>query len=195
MVGTFALVDTELALGERVALHAFSVGAALEIRRSPELTLQLAAGSPVGGTLEVAGNRHDLGPGVLLAAGASYRLVDGAGAAPFVVVSGTLGASTFSTDGPAGERSRMNAGDVRAGVVVGKTLLDLVSPYVVARGFFGPVSFRARVAGQPKDLDGGDAHHYQVGAGLVTAFRGVDLALEGMPLGEKRVVAALGVSF
>ncbi len=195
MVANFARVDTELALGERVALHAFSVGAAFELRRSPALTIQLAAGSPVGGHLDVAGNRHAIGPGVLLAAGASYRLVDGAGAAPFVVASGALGASTFSTDGPAGERSRMSAGDLRAGLVVGKTFFDVVSPYVAVRGFFGPVSWRARVAGAPKDLDGGDAHHYQLGGGFVTGHRGVDLAVEVMPLGEERYVVALGVSF
>ncbi len=178
-----------------MGLHALSVGAAFELRRSQALTIQLAAGSPVGGHLDVGGNRHDIGAGVLLAAGASYRLVDGAGAAPFVLVSGALGASTFSTDGPAGERSRMSAGDVRAGVVVGKTFFDVVSPYVVARGFFGPVSWRARVAGAPKDLGGGDAHHYQVGGGFVTGYRGIDLAVEAMPLGEQRYVVAVGVSF
>lgn len=177
-----------------MALRALSVGAAFELRRSPALTIQLAAGSPIGGHLDVAGTRHDIGPGVLLAAGGSYRLVDGAGTAPFVVLTGALGGSTFSTEAP-GERGRMSAGDVRAGIVVGKTLFDAVSPYLVARGFFGPVSWRARVAGAPKDLDGGDAHHYQIGAGLVAAFRGVDLAVEGLPLGEKRLVAAAGVSF
>jgi hypothetical protein len=82
-------------------------------------------------------------------------------------------------------------GDISPGPAASASATWLVSPYLAARVFAGPVGWT---------LDGGeqtgsDAHHYTVGAGLVVrAGRRLDLSAEGMALGEVSATAALSLS-
>ncbi|MBX7099878.1 MAG: hypothetical protein K1X89_19335, partial [Myxococcaceae bacterium] len=76
----------------------------------------------------------------------------------------------------------------RVSVLAGYTLFERLTLYAAGRVFGGPAFFRA--------ASGGDASHYQVGGGALVRLPGaVDLSVEVMPLGEQRLVAALGFSF
>jgi hypothetical protein len=45
-------------------------------------------------------------------------------------------------------------------------------------------------------VSGGDAHHYQVGAGVAVTLPGhVDVDLEAVPLGEQAIVLGAGLAF
>jgi hypothetical protein len=68
----------------------------------------------------------------------------------------------------------------------------MLSPYVIARVFGGPVFWRY----QDEAIVGGDVHHYQLGAGiaLLIAER-VNLYAEGVPLGEQALAAGAGFRF
>jgi hypothetical protein len=66
----------------------------------------------------------------------------------------------------------------------------VVTPYVLARAFGGPVFWSLAGA----SVTGTDAHHYQVGAGLVIRARRVDIVAEGVPLGERTVVVGVGLA-
>jgi hypothetical protein len=84
------------------------------------------------------------------------------------------------------------AGDMRLSVVLGKTFLDALSPYVVVRGFGGPIWWQI----EGKDATGTDTYKFQVGAGLsVSLPQRLDAFLEVVPLGEKALSTGLGYSF
>jgi hypothetical protein len=158
-------------------------------------TFELAAGPLIGGHLETAGTRFDFEPGLVTAAGASYLVLDAAGARPFVLTTAQLAFVTTSTQetGTAGApTARYDAFDLRLGGVVGWRLWNVVSPYALARVFGGPVFWTY----QGQDVTGTDTHHYQLGAGLLVSIaRRVDVFAEGVPLGERGVTAGAGVAF
>lgn len=78
--------------------------------------------------------------------------------------------------------------DFRLGVMAGRTF-GAVSPYVLARGFGGPVSWTL----DGMDVSGTDTHHYQVGAGASFATDGgLAVSLDVSALGEQ--AASLGMS-
>ena len=85
-----------------------------------------------------------------------------------------------------------DAFDLRVGAAVGTTLWKVLVPYVLGRGFGGPVYWRYQGA----SIVGTDDHHWQVGAGLsLLVARKVDVFVEGVPLGELGVTAGAGLSF
>ena len=80
----------------------------------------------------------------------------------------------------------------RLAVVVGRTFLDVFSPYLAARVFGGPVFWTARGNGEV----GTDWYHYQFALGfVVTLPAGLDVYAECAPLGERRCAGGAGVSF
>jgi hypothetical protein len=194
-VGAFA---SDLRLTERdVAISQRATTAVFEVRALERLTLGVAAGAIFGGRLEIEGTRHDVKPGWIAAVSSSYRLLDGEGLAPFVLVGFSFGMSRAATteiteDGNPTPRVALTTADARLSLVVGKTFFDVVAPYIVGRAFGGPVwwSFRG------EDLRGGDVHHYQVGAGIsARAVAGLDVYVEGAPIGERRISGGLGWAF
>jgi hypothetical protein len=81
------------------------------------------------------------------------------------------------------------ATDLRLGVMAGRRL-GIVSPYVLARGFGGPVWWSV----DGEDVTGTDTHKYQLGAGAsVTLRSGLALLVDVAALGERS--ASLGMSF
>ncbi|MEO8797760.1 MAG: hypothetical protein ABI551_07740 [Polyangiaceae bacterium] len=168
--------------------------ASLEARPFSKLALQFGAGPVFGGTLDSGSEHFTSSAGALLSMSASYRIVDPKGARPFVL--GTFGLSfatvQMSADGPQTRSELYDAWDARLGAVVGWSIANVVSPYLLARAFGGPIYWKH--AGQ--DVIGTDVHHYQLGAGLGIAIgkRG-DLFVEGAPLGEKNISAGVGLSF
>jgi hypothetical protein len=148
-----------------------------------------AIGAVIDGHLEGAGRTHDIGPGIVVAVAAAKQFAFGDW-----FVTGSLGAavSRTSTDeetAGAGRRTLIGLDLIRLGVMGGRRF-GIVSPYVMARGFGGPVSWT--LAGM--DVTGSDTSKFQLGAGAtVTAGSGVSLLLDVSALGERAVT--LGLSY
>ena len=72
---------------------------------------------------------------------------------------------------------------IRAGVSVGRTL-GFVSPYVMARGFTGPVLWSL----DDRHVRGDDTDKYQLGGGAsVTTASGASFLVDASLLGERRL--------
>lgn len=178
----------------RVSIERRAALATYERRLSSQWTLQFAAGAIATGSLNVGGNWHSFGPGWSAGVSGSYRVLDGRGAKPFLLFGGTLafaGAQTRSEKTNAPEIGYL-AGDLRLSVVVGKTIFQRLSPYALVRGFGGPIWWQIN----GKNVVGTDAYKFQIGAGLAISIpRGLDVFIEGVPLGEKALSTGLGYSF
>lgn len=175
-----------------------AVSASLDYRLSATSTLSLGGGAGIGGLLIMKGARHEISPGWLVSGAYSRRLLDGRGAAPFLLFGLSFGGSGARTQqampGKAIAPSPVSlyAFDIRAGLTVGKTFWNVLSPYAAVRAFGGPVIWN--IDGQIRG--GTDRFHFQVAAGLVTSLpRGVDLYAEVAPGGERAVTLGGGVSF
>jgi hypothetical protein len=172
-----------------------AVSASFDYQLNPATTLSFGAGAGTGGSLSARGTRYSIQPGWLATGSYARRLVDGEGSLPFVILGlsfGASGASTRLSSAPAGESAPLYAFDFRAGLTVGKTFLDVLSPYAAARLFGGPVLWKlgGSAAG------GTDVNHYQLAIGLVASLpRGFDAFVEGAPLGERAVTVGAGFSF
>jgi hypothetical protein len=169
-----------------------AVIASLAYQPTARWTLQVAAGSTVGGHLDAPAGQYNFSPGPTAAIGASWRAV--AGTKPFVILTSNLSFSTSGTEvvgaGPSG--SLYTALDLRLGAVVGTTIARVFSPYAVGRVFGGPVYW----AHQGEDVIGTDTHHYQLGAGFsVVAFGPVNVFAEGVPLGERSFAGGTAFAF
>jgi len=172
-----------------------AASASFDYQLKPTTTLSFGAGAGLGGSLTARGAHHTIAPGWLATAAYARRLVDGAGSLPFVILGfsfGASGASSRLSSDPGAESALLYAFDFRAGLTVGKTFFDVLSPYAAVRLFGGPVIW---------ELDGSaalgtDVNHYQLAAGLVTALpRGFDVFVEGAPLGERSLALGCGFSF
>ncbi len=153
-------------------------------------SIRATVGAAVGGTLEVDGaGAHDIQPGVVVGVGVARQwtlatswFVTGAATASFSAASTS---SSGTTDEP-----RFLAGDVRGGVTAGRRIGEIWQPYVLARGFGGPVFWT--IAGD--DVTGTDVHHFQLGAGISVALTfGLTIVADVSMLGEQ--AASLGVSW
>jgi hypothetical protein len=170
----------------------YVVTASLERRLGDRWTLGGALGSTVTGALDLDGVTTTVSPGPLAAITASFRPLDEGDLAPFVLLTGSAAASVAWTAAPAaGSSSTLSAFDLRLGVVAGKTFAHVVTPYLLARAFGGPVFW----SGGGRSLTGTDANHYQLGAGVSVRLGRFDLVLEGVPLGELALVAGAGFAF
>ena len=172
-----------------------AVSASFDYQLNPTTTLSFGAGAGLGGSLTERGAHHAIGPGWLATGSYARRLVDGAGSLPFVLLGfsfGASGATTRLSSAPDAESAPLYAFDFRAGITVGKTFYNVLSPYAAVRLFGGPVIWKL-----DGDLAlGTDVNHYQLAAGLVTALpRGFDVFVEGAPLGERALALGGGYSF
>jgi hypothetical protein len=169
--------------------------ASLAYQPTARTTYQVALGSTFGGQLTTPTGNHDFSPGPTAALGASWRPV--VGSRPFVVLGSNLAFSAATTQ-PSGTSPGVSPGrvgyqafDLRLGAVVGTVLFHMVSPYAVGRVFGGPVFWHYQGA----SVTGGDAHHYQLGAGLtLTIARKVSVFAEGIPLGERSAAVGAAVA-
>lgn len=175
-----------------------AASASVDYRLSAASTLSLGGGAGVGGLLVMNGARHEISPGWLFSGAYSHRLLDGRGAAPFLLIGLSFGGSGARTR-EVGLKTTMDpspvslyAFDIRAGVTVGKTLWNVLSPYAALRAFGGPVIWN--IGGQTRP--GTDKGHFQAAAGLVASLpRGVDLYAEVAPAFERAVTVGGGVGF
>ncbi len=149
--------------------------------------LAFAAGAVLGGTLTTEdGAAHDVTPGIAASVSGSLLALTETSLRPFLLFGLSVAASQARTDGQAD----LSAVDVRASGLVGKTFFDAFTPYGVARGFTGPVRWD-RLEGS-----GADAHHFAIGLGATLRLpSGLDVVVEGIPLGERSVTFGAGLAF
>lgn len=176
--------------GDTATLTKHAVSASLERRLGERFTLTGALGAAIAGELGIEDTTHRMLGGPFVAATATYRVVDEAGWAPFLLASGSLGGSWGHTREGGEPAETFTAYDGRVGVTVGKTLFRGVTPYLAGRAFGLPVLWHFH----GRSLTGGDAYHYQVGIGLSLRLGAADLLVEGVPLGERAVTAGVGWS-
>lgn len=180
----FAAAQTHIVFDKAVELRELAASATFEQHLSPKLTLSFGVGAVYAGTMVLPDlmRRFDL-HGPTASVGLSGLLLEQKGAVPFVMIDGTVsGSAMFTAVDP------VYALDLRAGVVAGWSFFGWLTPYVVARVFGGPVFYASYV--------GGDANHWQLGAGAsVRLPKNWDLLLEVVPLGEQRAVVAFGYSY
>lgn len=176
----------------RTTMEKDAISVSLERRVADRVTLSLGGGAQIHGVLQENGRTHDLLPGPMLSLSGSWLALLETSARPFVMLSGSLGASVASTrardeHAPA---VRLVGTDLRVGVAVGKTF-GPITPYVLARAFDLPAIWR--IDGQT--TTGGDAYHYQLGLGAVLRAGREDISLELVPLGEGAVTLGAGLAF
>jgi hypothetical protein len=172
--------------------HGVSVSG--EVRVDPRTTLQLGAGGTPGGVMAIdGGSRHSIGPGWMAFGAVGYRILDGQGAAPFLLMSASLAFSSARTTDEADPLATafLTATDLRAGITVGKTFFDVLSPYLSLRAFSGPVYWKVR----GESVVGSDRVHYQPAVGALVSAGPVDAFFEGAFLGERAIGGGLGASF
>jgi len=179
----------------RVGIDRRAILATIERRLSDKWTLQAAAGGIVTGMLEVGRERYAFGPGWSAGISTSYRVLDGRGWKPFVLLGGTLafaGAKTQEAGKDNAPQIGYVAGDLRLSAVAGINYMPGIAPYAVVRGFGGPIWWQIH----GKDVLGTDAYKFQIGVGLAVAIpNGFDAFVEYIPVGERALSTGLGYSF
>jgi hypothetical protein len=180
-----------------ILLERRAASVAADYRLGPETTLSLGAGAGLGGVITADGGaRYRLAPGWLVSFSYARRFLEGRGRAPFLLMGLSAAASGAGTS-PERAGSRITSGafyaiDVRAGLTVGKTFWNTLSPYAAVRAFGGPVFWGYKGA----TAFGTDKYHYQIALGMVTALPSqFDLYAEVAPLGERAVVIGAGRRF
>jgi len=165
----------------RQSVVAVSLGRRFGARSS----VRLVGGAVLGGDLEGEGRRYAVDSGWLVSLAGATRLF-GDGPGPFAVGTFALGASRSPTDrsGGVSERQAITTTDARVGLEVGWNAWGIWSPYLGARAFGGPVSFRYK----GEDHTGSDRHHYALGFGQSVRFAGrFQLGVDASLLGERSV--------
>lgn len=154
--------------------------------RASRWSVRAAVGAVLGGTLEGEGRTHDIGPGLVAAASVSRQWrVRGF----FVTGALGVGASRTTTAEGGGAATSLVAIDlIRAGVMAGRSF-GAASPYLLARGFGGPVLWSV----DGMDVRGTDKYHVQLGAGVGVALSGLAILVDVSALGERS--ASLGVAY
>ena len=179
----------------RVGIDRRALLATFERRMSDKWTLQGAAGAIVTGMLEVDRERYALGPGWSAGISTSYRVLDGRGWKPFVLLGGTLafaGARTQEAGKDNAPRIGYLAGDIRLSALAGINYMPGIAPYAVVRAFGGPIWWQIN----GKDVVGTDRYHFQIGVGLAVSMpSGFDAFIEFVPAGERGLSTGLGYSF
>lgn len=123
---------------------------------------------------------HDMTPGAVIGVGASRQWTR-----DYWFVTGSAGVSVAVTSA---NDERFTAGDFRIGAIAGRTF-GPVSPYVLARGFGGPVWWTV----DGMSTVGSDTRHFQLGAGLSVTTGGLTIVIDASALGEQ--AASLGASW
>lgn len=185
---SLAVTDTTILFGRgrRADMTRTAAFGTFAIPVTPRIAFESSVGGFAFGELRTPASTVRLGPGLVTALGLTVRAVDGTGASPLVLASATL-SSTYAR----GEASRnIEAYDLRATLMVGKTVGGVLTPYALARAFGGPIWFRWD---DGERAQGTDLYKYQVGAGMSVAHRGVDAFVEAVPFGERSVAAGLGL--
>jgi len=176
---------------QKVDIEQVTASAALGWQRSPRWGLVLSVGGILGGSVATDAER-DVGTGFMGSVTGTWLPVFETDRRPFLLASLTFGGAITTAESDDAMSRRWSALDLRAGLMVGKTLADRFVPFAAVRGFVGPVSWR--LGGQ--DVTGTDVHKYSVGAGVTLRIPGVlDVFGEILPLGEQSASVGGTVAF
>lgn len=187
VAGGWFSTDLELGDGE-VSISETTMMAAATYHPGPSFGVELALGAVLDG--EMGDHEGDVSSGVAVSAAATWLALFESERRPFILVSFSLSGSRAEAVSDDGEAHGLTALDARLGALVGKTF-GPATPYAVARAFGGPVSWT--LGGE--EVTGGDVHHYTVGAGAsLRLARRLQLAVEGMPLGERSATLSASLS-
>lgn len=107
----------------------------------------------------------------------------------FALGSVAMSVSRATTDAPGGGTDGFIGTEVRVSAVAGYRLGSFVSPYLLARGFGGPVFWSAGT----EALTGSDTSKYQLGAGFFVTFDKLGIGVDIAALGERAL--ALSASY
>lgn len=151
-------------------------------------SVRAVAGAILGGSMRHDGRSHDIGAGWLVSIAGAYQWTFAG--RWFATATLSAGRSWTETREQGGAAVSLTAGDMRVGGLVGMTLHERVSPYVLARGFAGPVGWQL----DGEDVTGTDQHHYQLGLGAsvrlpLRATAVIDASL----VGERSVSLGVGL--
>jgi hypothetical protein len=185
-------VSTELTgASQDIGFEQTSLSVRGERRLGTRFAVGMSAGSVVGGTLRVPGMATvDLGFGWTAGASVSGLALAEQAVRPFILASFSVAYSVTEASPVAGSGT-FTGRDVRLGVAVGKSF-GPARVYAAGRAFGGGY----RWTGTSPAITGGDAHLYQVGAGVaVNLPADLDVMVEAMPLGERSLTAGVGWSF
>jgi hypothetical protein len=198
---SFGVFGSDLTFGKAasdVFIERRAISASLDYRLSAANTLSFGGGAGLGGRMVINNDQYEITPGWLVTASYSRRLLEGRGAAPFILAGVSAGGSGASTRQMVSGRARdsssvsLYAFDIRIGLTVGKTFWNVLSPYAAVRAFGGPVLWKL----DGKSQAGTDQRHFQVAVGMVCSLpRGFDLFAEVAPGGERAVSIGGGVGF
>lgn len=166
---------------------------------SQRVLISVGAGGVFFGNLTLPpklrrGRDRSLAPGWIASAAATFRVVDERGNVPYVLLTASAGAMHAATrERPteqSGVRGAYTGVDLRFGVTIGKTFADVVSPYIAARLFGGPVIWSE----EGEDRLGSDLYHFQPAFGLSLLLpEKVDVFAEGQPWFERGFVVGVGL--
>lgn len=96
--------------------------------------------------------------------------------------------SALEVDGDEIDKERVHGFDARVGVMAGRRFVQVLRPFVAARGFIGPINWT--IDGDKET--GTDENYYQVAAGLnVDVPLGFSIGFEGAFLGELRLAVGI----
>lgn len=153
-----------------------------------KFTVTLGAGALFAGRLDTPEGTWQMDQGWLAAAGLSWRVLDGAGSLPYIVLSASLGGAGASTrlDEQRGDYYGL---DFRFGATLGKTFAGWFSPYASLRAFGGPIFWFV----EDELRWGTDKFHFQGALGTVFILpEGFDLFVEAQPGAEMGGLAGVG---
>ncbi len=190
---SYAFSDTRLSFdGARFDMQRHLTVATLDYRVDKRNALTAGAGGFIEGAL-VGPFASNMGGGPAAMAGYSSSLVKERERVPFLVLTmamSFLHSNTRPTELRA-ERAGFTALDFRGGLLLGKTFFEHLTIYAAGRLFGGPAFWR--IDGQ--GAVGTDIYHYQLGGGLIARIPGgLDVFAEGIGLGERGLVAGLGIT-
>jgi hypothetical protein len=152
-----------------------------------ELTLGLRVGLIADGKLREGGRVHDFEPGIVGALALDWRVLT-APDDPLTLTLGVQLAAGHARLVHEGVARSWTSTDVRASVTISRTLWRIVTPYLSARVFGGPIFWR--------DTTGTDKTHLQLALGLaIEPVAGFTLHVEGALLSERGLSGGIGVSF
>lgn len=182
----FGAAHSELDFGNDIEpeMNQTTVFVTLGHRWGQSWSVRLAAGMVLDGRIDYDGRSHDVGIGKLLAASLSRKLSLSGGAFVAGSITAAVSATTTAEKVFLGYEDPVSfeAKDVRIGVTAGLPMGEVLTPYVLARAFAGPVKWTL----DDEELTGSDQHHYQLGVGVNVAFpldliATVDVPLLGEP--------------
>lgn len=197
--GGYSYSDLIFFDGDEVGFEKASVLYGSDFVLSPRVLLSIGAGGVFFGRLTLPpklgrGRDRSLAPGWIASVAATFRVVDDQGPVPYVLLTASAGAMHAATrEHPTelpGVRGAYTGVDLRFGVTIGKTFADVVSPYIAARVFGGPVIWSE--AGEARL--GSDLYHFQPAFGLSLILpQGLDVFAEGQPWFERGFVVGIGL--